>query len=68
MLIINNGEKWHYVAVKNVSKLLRRITSNYNGDFYSLNCFHSYGTDTKLKKHERVCNEHDFFHVEIPNK
>ena len=25
-----------------------------------LNCFHSYTTENKLKKHEKICNEHDF--------
>ena len=48
-----------------MSRLLRGIRSNHNGDFYSLNCFHSYRTDNKLKKHERVCNEHDYCHVEM---
>ena len=51
-----------------MSALLRRITSNHNGDFYNLNCFNSYSTKTRLKKSERVCNDHDYCCVEIPNK
>ena len=27
LLIISNGEKWHYLAVKKLSALLRGITS-----------------------------------------
>ena len=54
--------------MKSLSALLRRITSNHNGDFYCLNCFHSYSTKNKLKKHERVCNDHDYCYVEIPNE
>ena len=42
-------EKWHYLAVKNLSRLLRGITSNHNGDFYCLNCFHSHHTKIDLK-------------------
>ena len=61
-------EKWHYLAVKNLSRLLRGITSNHNEDFYCLNCFHSHRTKNKLKKHERVCDNHDYCHVEMPNK
>ena len=35
---------------KNLSGLLRGITSNHNGDFYCLNCLHLYRTISKLKK------------------
>ena len=49
-------------------KKLRGITSNHNGDFYCLNCFHSYSTKNKLKKHERVCNDHDYCYVEMPDE
>ena len=41
LLMITDGEKWHYLAVKILPALLRRIPSNHNGDFYSSNCFHS---------------------------
>ena len=65
--MITDGTKWRYVAVKSLSALLRGITSNHNGDFYCLNCFHSYSTKEKLKKHEKVCNDHDYCYVEMPN-
>ena len=45
LLMITDSEKWHYLAVKSLSALLRGITSNHNGDFYYLNCFHSYSTE-----------------------
>ena len=54
LLMITDGTKnWHYLAIKNISGLLRGITSNHNGDFYCLNCLHSYRTKSKLKKHEK---------------
>ena len=37
-------------------------------DFYCLNCFHSYHTFNKLKKHKRVCNNHDYCHVDMPEE
>ena len=58
--MITDNEKWHYLAVKSVSGLLRGITSNHDRDFYCLNCFHSYMTMKKLKKHEKRCRNHDF--------
>ena len=68
--MITDGDKnWHYLTVKSISKLLRGITSNHNGDFYCLNCFHSYTTRNKLKKkNENVCRNHDFCHVTIPDE
>ena len=39
LLMITHGEKWHYLMVKNLSGLLRGITSSHAGDFYCLNCF-----------------------------
>ena len=60
LLMITDGTKWHYLAVKSLSALLRGTTSNYNGDFYCLNCFHSYGTKKELEKHENLCNDHDY--------
>ena len=68
LLMITDGKKWHYLAVKSLSALLRGITSNHVGDFYCLNCFHSYRTEKKLKKHEKVCNDHDYCFVEMPDE
>ena len=68
LLMITNGEKWHYLVVKNLSGLLRGITSNHNADFYCLNCFCSYCTKNKLEKHKKVCENHDYCHVEMPTK
>ena len=39
LLMISDGEKWHYLRVKKLSAWLRGITSNHNGDFYCMNCF-----------------------------
>ena len=47
--------------------LIRGITSNHNGDF-CLNCFHPYSTKIKLKRNEKVCNDHDYFYPEIHNE
>ena len=48
--------------------LLRGIASNHHGDFYCSNCFHLYRTHNKFKKHERVCNNHDYYRVDMPKK
>ena len=68
LLLITGGEKWHYLAVKSLSALLRRITSNNNGDSYYINCLHSFRTKNKLQKHIKVCENHDYCYVEMPKE
>ena len=72
-------DKWHYIALKSVNtdngfnrpirslSRFRGITSN-NGDFYCLGCLHSFRTDNALKKHEILCNNHDYCHIEMPTE
>ena len=38
LLMISNGEKWHYLTLKKFSALSRGITSKNNGNLYCLNC------------------------------
>ena len=51
LLMIADGEKWHYIAVKRLSALFRGITSKHDGDFYCLSYFQSHTTENKFKKH-----------------
>ena len=66
--MITDGEKWHYLAVKNLPGLLKGITSTHEKDFYCLNCFHSYRRKNKLESHKKICENHDYCHVEMPTK
>ena len=66
--MISDGEKWHYLVVKNLSGLLRGITSNHKEDFYCLNCFHSYKTENKLESHKKIYENHNYCHVGMPAK
>ena len=66
--MITDCRKWHYLAVKNLSALLRGVTSNHKGDFYCLNYFHSYSTKNKLEKHKSVCEDRDYCYVEMHNE
>ena len=68
LLMITDGEKWHYLTVKNLPRLLRRVTSTHKEDFYCLNCFHSYRTRNKLESHKKICENHDYCNVEMPTK
>ena len=68
LLMIIDGKKWHYLAVRKLSAVLRGITSKHEGDIYCLNCFRSYSTKNKLKKHKDVYENHDYCYVEVPEE
>ena len=51
---------------KNLSALWHKITSKNKGDFYCLNCLHSFRTENKLKSDEKVCKNRDFCGVVMP--
>ena len=36
--------------------------------FYCLNYFHAYRTKNKLETHKKICENHDYCHVEMPNE
>ena len=65
--MISNGKNWHYLGVKSLSRLLRRISSNHNIDYYCLNCFKSYKTGNKLNVHKKICENHEYCNIEMPS-
>ena len=81
LLMVTDIEKWHYTALKSeptedgfirpaksLSRLFRGITSNLDGDFYCLNCLHSFRTENTLKKHEELCENNDYCCVDMSTK
>ena len=53
----------HYLAVKKLSALLRGITSKHRGNFYCLNCLHSFRT-----KNKKACKNKDFRGILMPSE
>ena len=68
MITRKNSDEWHYLAVKSLKRLCREIASNHDGDFYCLNCLHSFRTDNALKEHEKLCNNHDYCESLMPKE
>ena len=56
----NSEGQCHYLAVKELPALLRGITSKHYGDFYCLNCLHSFRTKNKLESHKTLCKNKDY--------
>ena len=36
--------------------------------FYCLGCLHSFCASNVLKKHERLCDNHDYCHLKMPTE
>ena len=49
----------HYLAVKNISRLLHGFSSKHKVDRYCNNCLRSFRIEEKLKSYEKVCNNHE---------
>ena len=62
--MVKNG----IILLKKLSALFRGITSKNVGDFYCLNCSHSFITENKLKNHKSACENHDYCYVEMPKE
>ena len=54
--------------MKELSALLRGITSKNNSNINCLNCLHSFRTKSKLELNKRVCENKDLCNVIIPCK
>ena len=55
------------ILVKKLSAFLRGITSKHHGDFYCLNCFHSFATENKHESHNKGCENKDFCNIVMPS-
>ena len=53
--MIPKGQGYHYLPLKNLFTLLRRITSKYDDDFYCLNPLYLFRTGNKLESHKKIC-------------
>ena len=68
LLMISNGKKWHYLLVKSFPGLLKGIASNHREDFYCFNFFCACTARNKLEEHKKICENHEYCHVEMPNE
>ena len=58
------GLSWN----KKLSALLKEITSRNGGEFYRLNCLHSFRTENKLRSHEKARKYKYFCEIVTPSQ
>ena len=66
-MMIMDGQKWRYLAIKILSALLRGIKLNDNGDYhyYCIYCLYLFKTESKLSAHKNVSKNHDNCYIEF---
>ena len=68
LMITDEKNNWHYAAIKNMKRLIRGVVSIHHGDFFCRNCMHLFRTSSKLKNHERLCLNHNYYETIMPKK
>ena len=53
LVMIPNGEGWHYLALKKTISIIKRKTVKRHGDFYCLHCLYSFAAENKRKFHKK---------------
>ena len=65
--MIPNGERWYYLAVKNLLALLKIINFKHKAEFYYLDCLNSFRTKNKLESYKRVYKNEDLCNKIMPS-
>ena len=70
LLMIPNKEKQgrHYFAVKICLHYYKEQHQKHHGDFYCMNYLHCFRTENKLKYHEKVCQNKNFYGIVMPSE
>ena len=66
LLMISNREGWHYLAVKKLFVLLKRITSTRS--FFLSESSSFFAIKKKLESHIKVCENRNFCNVVMPSE
>ena len=79
LMITDNKRNYHYLALKSIPteegymkptksiSVLFRDISKHNGDVYCSGCLHSFKSEKSLKNNKRLCNNHDYCEVVMPD-
>ena len=66
LLLITNGEKRHYTAIKSLSRLLRsRNARHKRKQYFCLNCLQSFHSEGSRDKHYEYCKDNEY-KIEMP--
>ena len=68
-MIIEDGDKKHYVAIKSLGRLLSEINSNHNPTrHFCTNCLQGFSDITSRDNHYIYCRSNESVRIEMPSK
>ena len=63
------GEKWHYITIKNVSRLLSKLNRESNRAYhFCMDCLNDFWTFAARDKHYEYYNSNGYVKVKMPTE
>ena len=68
-MLISEGDRWHYSAIKSLSRLLSSSNSKHKcKQYFCNNCLQGFTQESSRDKHQVYCEDNEMVRVEMPNK
>ena len=69
LMILEDGEKKHYVAIKSLERLLSKMNSKHNpSQHFCNNCLQGFKTSESRDNHYEYCRSNESVRIEMPTK
>ena len=69
LLMIEDGEKRHYTAIKNISRLLSKLNKKTRRAYhFCMNCLNGFRTESARNKHYEYCSSNGHVKVNMPTE
>ena len=69
LLMIVDGEKRHYTAINNISKLLSKLNGKTRRAYhFCMNCLNGFRTESARDKHYKYCSSNGHIKVNVPTE
>ena len=69
LMLISKDNKWHYTAIKSLSRLLASKNSKHHAkQHFCTNCLQGFMQESRRDEHYRYCVDNEMVRVEMPSK
>ena len=69
LMLISEDDKWHYTAIKSLSRLLASKNSKHHGkQYFCTNCLQGFTLESRKYEHYGYCNDNETVRAEMPKK
>ena len=69
LMLITEGNRKHYVAIKSLSRLLSSKNNKHNGaQYFCMNCLQGYSNESSRDEHFRYCTNNEAVRIEMPRR